>query len=172
MKRNFLRITIKKWVNRFRPVFMNKKLLLLISIPVLMILALSTARKVDKNKINTVCFDRRCFLVELAEDKGEREKGLMFRDSLDPDKGMLFTFEEEGEYPFWMKNTLIPLDIIWINENKEVVFISENTQPCKEKNYCFSVNQNKKAKYVLEINAGLAKEIGLEIGDKMNLGEK
>lgn len=170
MKRNFLRIIIKKWVNRFRPVFMNKKLLFLISIPVLVILALLMTGKVNKNKINMVCFGNHCFLAELAESRAERERGLMFRKSLDSDKGMLFVFEEEEEYPFWMKNTLIPLDMIWINENKEVVFVSKNVQPCEGENHCLSINPNKKAKYVLEINAGSVKEAGIEIGDKVDLG--
>jgi len=177
---NFKYVRIKKMSNystgsekNRSGIHMNKKLLFLILISILTVLVLLIIVKVNfKNTFNAVCFDRHCFLAELVEDKEERERGLMFKKNLDLDKGMLFIFEEEGEYPFWMKNTLIPLDIIWINENKEVVFISENTQPCEEENYCFSVNPNKKAKYVLEINAGLAEEIGLEIGDKMNLGEK
>ncbi len=93
----------------------------------------------------------------------------MFREKLDLDKGMLFIFEEEGEYSFWMKNTLIPLDIIWINKAKEVVFISGNTQPCQEEYSCSSINPGKNAKYVLEINAGIAEKIGLKVGDKITI---
>ena len=95
-------------------------------------------------------------------------RGLMFREKMDADKGMLFIFEKEGEYPFWMKNTLIPLDIIWINEDKEVVFISENAQPCNEEYSCSSINPGNNAKYVLEINGGISEKIGLKIGDKAN----
>jgi len=91
----------------------------------------------------------------------------MFREKLDSNKGMLFIFDREGEYPFWMKNTLIPLDIIWINEKKEVVFISENTQPC-EKDPCLSVNPGKNAEYILEVNGGAAQKIGLNMGDTLN----
>lgn len=98
----------------------------------------------------------------------ERSRGLMYREGLDSDKGMLFIFEKEGEYPFWMKNTLISLDIIWINENKEVVFISENAQPCSEEYSCPSISPGKNAKYVLEINGGTSERIGLKIGDKAN----
>ena len=65
-----------------------------------------------------------------------------------------------------MKNTLIPLDIIWINANNEVVFISENTIPC-EKDFCPSIEPVREAKYVLEINGGLVEKIGLKIGDKL-----
>ena len=117
---------------------------------------------------NQVCFGARCFFVELAKTNAEKEKGLMYRKELDRDKGMLFIYEKEGVYPFWMKNTLIPLDIIWINENKEVVFIAQNVQPCKSL-LCPSVVPIAKAKYVLEINAGLCQEIGLKVGDQLKI---
>ena len=90
----------------------------------------------------------------------------MFRENLEQDKGMLFIFQEEGEYSFWMKNTLIPLDIIWINQNKEVVFIKKNFEPCTQE-VCPSVKPDKKAKYVLELNVGTVEQIGLKIGDKI-----
>ncbi len=113
-----------------------------------------------------VCFKNNCFEVELAATNEEQAIGLMFRKSLDKNKGMLFVFSGEGEYTFWMKDTFIPLDIIWINENKEIVFISENAQPCKEDS-CPSIAPDKKAKYVLEINGGISKEIGLKVGDRL-----
>ncbi|HIH36825.1 MAG TPA: DUF192 domain-containing protein [Methanocellales archaeon] len=106
-----------------------------------------------------------CFYVELAATPDDRTLGLMFREHLDPDKGMLFIFEEEGVRPFWMKNTLTPLDIIWISEDQEVVFISKNTQPCKT-DICPGINPGKKAKYVLELNGGISDKIGLSVGDK------
>jgi len=92
----------------------------------------------------------------------------MSRESLEPNQGMLFIFEKEGEYPFWMKNTLIPLDIIWINGEKNVVFVSQNTQPCLE-DPCPTIEPNEKAKYVLEINGGISKEMGLAVGDKIDI---
>lgn len=117
---------------------------------------------------NRVCFKDNCFEVELAKTDEERMLGLMFRKSLGQNRGMLFIFPEEGIYSFWMKNTRIPLDIIWINENKDVVFISEHTQPCKE-DFCPSITPPEKAKYVLEINGGVSKEIGLGVGDSVEL---
>jgi len=125
------------------------------------------------NKKNQVCFKNNCFEVELAITPEERNRGLMSEESLGQNRGMLFIFQEEGRYTFWMKNTLIPLDIIWINSNNEVVFISENTQPCKEDS-CPLIIPNKEAKYVLEINGGISKEIGLGVGDRveMNLSRK
>ena len=115
-----------------------------------------------------VCFKDNCFNVSLALTSDEQSKGLMFVDHLDNDKGMLFVFQEDGIYPFWMKNTLIPLDIIWIDSNNKVVFISKNTQPCKSL-ICDSINPGKQARYVLEINAGISDKIGLAIGDNMTI---
>ena len=117
---------------------------------------------------NQACFKNYCFDIELAVTPEEQSRGLMFRESLDHNKGMLFVFDKEGEHPFWMKNTLIPLDIIWINENKEVIFISESTQPCR-KDPCHAIGPADKAKYVLEINGGISKEIGLVVGEKINI---
>ena len=77
-------------------------------------------------------------------------------------------FETEGNYPFWMKNTLIPLDIIWINARNEIVFIAENAQPCKE-DLCPNIDPEANAKYVLEINGGLSNNFGFKVNDKINL---
>src|SRR3989338_3791933 len=114
---------------------------------------------------NKVCFKEECFNVEIMDSKEERANGLMFKENLDIDKGMLFVFEKEDKYDFWMKNMKFPIDIIWINEDKEIVYMHKNTPPCPE-NVCFSIVPDEKALYVLEINSGLADEIGLNIGDK------
>src|SRR3989344_3516093 len=84
----------------------------------------------NSNK-NKVCFFEKCFDIEIASTSEELSKGLMFRENLEKNSGMLFIFPENGIYGFWMKNTLIPLDIIWINSNKEIVFIKDNALPCK-----------------------------------------
>ena len=114
---------------------------------------------------NKVCFDKDCFKVEVVSSQDELTNGLMFRESLNKNSGMLFVFPEENFYSFWMKDTLIPLDIIWINSDKEIVFIKHNAQPCLE-NDCENFTSNEKALYVLEINSGIAEEIGLKVGDK------
>lgn len=121
-------------------------------------------QKSGQQKENRVCFEDNCFLVELAKSQEEIRQGLMFRERLEPGTGMLFVFEKEGYYSFWMKNTIIPLDIVWIDGEKRVAFIGENTQPCREE-ACPPINPEKPAKYVLEVNAGTAKEINLEVGD-------
>jgi len=119
----------------------------------------------DQNfKKEKVCFKDKCFKVELAQNQKQRERGLMYKENLDKNEGMFFIFEKEGIYPFWMKNTLIPLDIIWINKNKEVVFIGKNIQPCKNF-FCPQVVPDGLAKFVLEVNSGVVDDINLRVGD-------
>ena len=132
------------------------------------LLALVSATGCDRSDQSRVWFENHCFEVEVVTTPQERARGLMFREHLDPDKGMLFIFDWEAVHPFWMKNTLIPLDIIWIDRNKEVVFISKDAQPCEEEP-CPTINPYKKAKYVLEVCGGTADKIGLEVGDKLKL---
>ena len=117
---------------------------------------------------NQVCFKNDCFTVELAKTTAEQEKGLMNRTELDQNKGMLFIFNTVGVYPFWMKNTLIPLDMIWLDSNNKIVFIAPNVQPCKTL-ICPNINPLVSAKYVLEINAGSSQKIGIKIGDSADL---
>ncbi|MBN2459693.1 DUF192 domain-containing protein [Candidatus Woesearchaeota archaeon] len=111
-----------------------------------------------------VCFEQACFEVEVADEPGERAQGLMHRESLDESKGMLFIFEQQETYSFWMKNTLIPLDIIWIDEKQKVVHIARNAQPCTGQE-CPSINPGAQAKYALEINANLSERKGISVGD-------
>lgn len=101
--------------------------------------------------------------IEIAETVYERETGLMYRDSMEDDQGMLFIFTNEAERSFHMKNTYIPLDLIFYNRDSTVVSISENARPRDET----SIPSNAPAQYVLEINAGKAGEWNIETGDKM-----
>ena len=123
-------------------------------------------KEIKGNKINKLCIKDNCFDVEVADTLEKRETGLMFREQLASNSGMLFIFGKEDVYNFWMKNTLIPLDIIWIDKNNEIIFIKENVQPCKTEQ-CETFGPNEKALYILEINGGLAKEIGLKVGNEV-----
>ena len=147
--------------------FEMKKRNLVILIIIFVILILLFFYIVNSNK-NKVCFSENCFKVEIASTSEELSKGLMFRENLEKNSGMLFIFPENGIYGFWMKNTLIPLDIIWINSDKKIIFIEHNIQPCQE-NACESFTSNETAKYVLELNAGTAEKVGLKIGDEVEL---
>ncbi len=96
--------------------------------------------------------------VEIADTPAKRAKGLMFRKSLDENEGMFFIFENEGYHSFWMANTYIPLDIIWFDSDMNIVHIERNVPTCTEtgnlRALCKSYRPGKKAKYVLEVNAG------------------
>jgi uncharacterized protein len=104
--------------------------------------------------------------VEVAADDSTRAQGLMFRDQLPADRGMIFLFTQSGDYPFWMKNTLIPLDMIWIDDQKRIVHIAPNVQPCKA-DPCPSVPAGGNAKYVLEVAGGVAARHGLANGQTL-----
>ena len=104
--------------------------------------------------------------VEIAADDETRAQGLMYRSELRPGTGMLFFFPQDGEYPFWMKNTRIPLDIVWIDSARRVVHVKHDVQPCRVEN-CPSYAPNAIARYVLEVPAGVAKQHGIEAGDQL-----
>lgn len=106
------------------------------------------------------------FEVEIADTPAEHEKGLMYRDYLAEDRAMLFIFEKPGLLSFWMKNTLIPLDIIYISQDKKVVSIIAKAQPCP-KDPCPGYSSQGLAQYVLEINGGLTKKLGIEKGTEV-----
>ena len=129
----------------------------------LVIAAISILRE-DENQ---VCFEKNCFEVELAVTEEQQETGLTNRFSLDKDKGMLFIFNQEGNYPFWMKGMQLSLDIIWIDKNGVVVDIVENVKPCAP--ICFGIYPEKDASYVLELNANTSERIGLDLEDKVEI---
>ena len=105
--------------------------------------------------------------VEVADDNNERMKGLMYRQSLPENNGMLFIFEKEEIRKFWMKNTYISLDIIYFDSNKKLVSIVHSAKSRRTK----SLLSKEPALYVLEVNAGLAKEWGLQPGDSFELSK-
>ena len=131
----------------------------------IIIIFLTSCQNMETNQI---CINNTCFEIEIADDNKERSEGLMYRTALEDNKGMLFIFDESYPHSVWMKNTFIPLDIIWINENLNIVWIEKNTPSC-DNDPCPSYSSPEKAKYVLEINAGLAEEYGLKIDDKVDL---
>ncbi|HEV7427573.1 MAG TPA: DUF192 domain-containing protein [Thermoanaerobaculia bacterium] len=108
--------------------------------------------------------DRSAVIVEVASDDATREQGLMYRDHMADDRGMIFLFPQAGEYPFWMKNTLIPLDMIWMNSDHRIVHIAHDVPPCKA-DPCPNYPPNAKASSVLELAAGVAAKHHLRDGD-------
>ena len=112
-----------------------------------------------------VVFEKKSFEVELARSGSEILRGLMFRKSLCKNCGMLFIFKDSSPRSFWMKNTLIPLDIVFIGENYEIVNISKAV-PCK-KEPCKIYRSKSPAKYVLEVNIGEFKKE--DIGKRLEI---
>ena len=103
------------------------------------------------------------FRVEIADTDATRERGLMFRRSLGPNVGMLFDFKQVQNVSFWMKNTLIPLDMLFIDQNGRVVNVAANATPLSEAN----IPSAAPVLGVLEIRGGRAGELGVQPGDKV-----
>ena len=104
------------------------------------------------------------YTVEIASDPELRAQGLMYRDQLRPATGMLFFFPDDGEYGFWMKNCMIPLDMIWIDSARKVVHIKTDVPPCKIEQ-CPNYEPGVASRYVLELAAGEVAKRGLKVGD-------
>ncbi|MDR3387480.1 MAG: DUF192 domain-containing protein [Rudaea sp.] len=110
------------------------------------------------------------FGIEIAADDASRERGLMFRDSMPADHGMLFVFDRPEVQQFWMKNTHIPLDILYFDQNYRLVSMSQRTPPCHSMgNDCPVYPSSGPAQYVLELNAGTADKLGVTAGDELKV---
>jgi uncharacterized protein len=118
----------------------------------------------DANGPLIILPDNAVIAVEVASDDATREQGLMYRDHLAGDRGMVFLFPQAGEYPFWMKNTLIPLDMIWMDAQHRIVHIARDVPPCKA-DPCTNYPPHAQALSVLELAAGVAAKHHLADGD-------
>lgn len=109
--------------------------------------------------------------VEIADDGEKIARGLMFREGLRDDQGMLFIFEQERNYQFWMMNMKFNLDMIWLDGNGKVVYIVENAEPCIDAAHTSlcTYNPNAPAKYVLEVNSGFVKKHGINENSVMKI---
>lgn len=101
------------------------------------------------------------FTLEVADTPDKQAKGLMFRRELPRSEGMIFVYESERINSMWMKNTYIPLDMIFLDKDKKVVGILENVPPLT----LDSRRVDQPSKFVIELNAGMVKEVGLQVGD-------
>jgi len=109
------------------------------------------------------------YVVEIADDDASRAQGLMFRDRLAPGHGMLFIHDVEDVQAFWMKNTRIPLDILYFDAQLRLVSMSQRTPPCTAGDRCPVYPSTGPALYTLEINAGEAARLGVRSGDVLTL---
>lgn len=108
------------------------------------------------------------FSTEFATNEDMRARGLMFRTELAADHSMLFVFPQEGPQAFWMKNTLIPLDMLYFDSARKLVSMQLNVPPCKA-DPCPSYPSGAPALYVLELPAGTASKLGLVVGEQMTI---
>jgi uncharacterized protein len=110
------------------------------------------------------------YQVEIADDAAERARGLMFRDELPADHGMLFIHDEQDPQAYWMKNTRIPLDILYFDNDRKLVSQQRDVPPCSAGDQCPPYPSEAPARYVLELNAGDAKRLSLKNGVEMHFG--
>lgn len=117
----------------------------------------------------TVCSEKYCFSVEIADEPSELQHWLMGRKELSAGSGMLFVFPREGTWQFWMKDTLIPLDMLWIGSGGVVTHIAEQVPPCLADPCPAYGPSTGAALYVLEIASGMVKQSGIEVWKELKI---
>jgi uncharacterized protein len=128
----------------------------------------SCASAATDHKADAVVLHGQRYSAELATDEPGRERGLMMRTTLAADHSMLFVFPVSSPQGFWMKNTLIPLDILYFDTHRRLVSMQLNVPPCKA-DPCPVYPSNTPARYVLELSAGTARRTGVEVGDELKI---
>ena len=108
----------------------------------------------------------RRFIAEIADTPERLQRGYMFRREVGKEDAMIFVFPETGLHPFWMKNTLVPLDMIWLDEERTVIHIEPSAPPCKT-DPCPTYGPPRKSRYVLEVRGGSAAREELKVGDHL-----
>lgn len=110
------------------------------------------------------------YTVDIADDEPERARGLMYRDAMADDHGMLFIHDGQQPLAYWMKNTKIPLDILYFDNGRKLVSQQRNVPTCSLGDACPTYPSSAPARYVLELNAGQAEKLKLEDGAVLNFG--
>ena len=113
----------------------------------------------------------KAFEVEIADDFNERARGLMFRERMRPGHGMLFVHEREEPLAYWMKNTKIPLDILYFDASRRLVSIQKGVPPCSAGDRCPHYPSTGPTKYVLELNAGEGQALALAAGAEITFSD-
>ncbi|MCB9757388.1 MAG: DUF192 domain-containing protein [Candidatus Omnitrophica bacterium] len=122
----------------------------------------------SREKENLACYKKQCYVIELAISEKERLKGLQEREYLDKNAGMLFALDGRTVRKFWMKDTLIPLDMLWLDYTGQILYIEHAAVPC-EKDPCPTYGPDVPASYVLEISAGQAAQKDMRVGERITL---
>ncbi len=120
-------------------------------------------KNIFMNNTPKATINNQTFNIVIAKDSKEKEIGLSDKKDLADNEGMLFLFETSDYYSFWMKNMKFPIDIIWLDQNQQIVSIQENATPCTEQD-CSGYVPVSPARYVLEVNAGFSQRYHLSSG--------
>ncbi|MEM2918718.1 MAG: DUF192 domain-containing protein [Candidatus Altiarchaeota archaeon] len=146
---------------------MQKRFILAIFIFFLILALFLLPKKENSNNERVqICFDNTCIYAEVAMTDEKKRVGLMYRENLDSESGMLFPYKNEVIPAFWMKNMNFPIDIIWIDKHKRIFYIHQNVQPCRAE-ICEVYTPEKPIMYVLEVNANFSYENNLTIGKEV-----
>jgi uncharacterized membrane protein (UPF0127 family) len=131
-------------------------------------LALGVLVQACTAKEPTVELKGKTYTIEIAEDDASRAHGLMDRTHMDADHGMLFVFQDDAPRAFWMKNTKIPLDMLFFDAERRLVSVQHDVPPCTA-DPCPAYSSGAPARYVLELNAGQARKLGLTTGEELKI---
>jgi len=154
---------------RISPVLRAAKIVILAA--ALFAVGCGTSNITDELNLTQVTFPNGVKInAETMRNEAELMRGLMFRESLAPNRGMLFIHPTESTFHYWMYQTKIPLDLIWMDHDRRIVEMSLDTPPCRSTSAkeCPNYGGNFKSKYVLEVNAGVARKNGLKNGDSLD----
>ena len=145
------------------PVLLTGLALVFVALSVLSVARAEDGRDRVPLTIETATGARHVFQVEVADEAEERRVGLMYREEMEREQGMLFALTRSDIIRMWMQNTILPLDMIFANGEGRIVHIHENAVPFSTA----EINSRRRALYVLEVNSGVAKELGLAPGDRL-----
>jgi uncharacterized membrane protein (UPF0127 family) len=135
-----------------------------------LLLLFTLAGCASTNARHWVELDGNRYHVELATNDDTRARGLMFRDQMPDDHGMLFIHEREELQAYWMKNTKIALDILYFDAQRRLVSQQRDVPPCSAGDRCPPYPSSEPARYVLELNAGQAEKMALKDGTELKFG--
>lgn len=133
-------------------------------IVVIVVILVATALAINTNYKSTLQFGNKTIAVEEVKSLRDKQKGLSGRESIADNRGMLFIYDEAGKHCFWMKDMKFPIDILWLDESRQVVYIAAHVPP---ESFPDSFCPPEDAKYVLEVKAGLSDQAGVDVGSQL-----
>ena len=146
---------------------LSNKLIICLFIFLNIFYGISYANFKNKDKLKIIFKDKPVINLEIADTYEKRKLGLMFRKHLNRNDGIIFDYKGMHYVKIWMKNTQIPLDVIFL-QNNEIVYLKENVLPCLNHKFnCPTIGSEKPINFIIEVNAGIIKDYDLKVGDKL-----